>query len=138
MFPSLAHIGRRGDFDKVTTSIRDLVEQLSALENRSHIALVQFAENNAIRFPLSDVSTAEKKSELFSHLDNTGDELGSKDFISSAINMVCTDIFGDGQHRDTALDVLIVFTNRQVSSDDPAETDDALAILEVSVITERS
>ena len=133
VIPSVGSVGDNDDFDIMVASIENLVDMFSEISGRAHFAIVQYAEGTRLRFPLQNISVGNNRRQLSRKLRVKGSNLGSSNFIYSALTQVSEDVFTEGKNRADSLDVAIIVMNKPTSKGDP-NTDTVLEDLKVCIV----
>ena len=131
VIPSIENVGSGIDYNAMIESVEKLVIQFNVVPTRYHFALVRYAADAKLIFSLSDV-VREKREQLSENLNTTDANLGSDNYIYNALQVACDSIFAMKINRESALDVIILITNKEPSEDDPVTKAYALDSLKVS------
>ena len=100
-------------------SVKNLIEQFSVLEGRSHVAIIQFAKKAVVSVPTSDLSSPQMLNEAIRAVQNEPKDLGQGINIYKALGKVAKNIFKeDNDSRPSSIDLVILLTNKPADDED--------------------
>ena len=101
------------DYATMIDSIENLIKQFSTLKGRSHVAIVQFAEEAKVRVNVTDLGSQEDLDKVIKAVQDETEDLGENTYTFKALDVVAKEVFKEDENeRATAIDVIILFTNK--------------------------